>query len=99
MGIVNRDGQPVLLPVDYIAEKRYYVRRANGMEPGGANAKENAMSYIVKITALDRKGTYLDCVGCAVSRRQAFEFSSREYAEDSLCMFTEPEEKARIVRI
>lgn len=57
------------------------------------------MSYIVKITALDRKDTYLDCVGCAVSRRQAFEFSSREDAEDSLCMFTEPEEKARIVRI
>ena len=86
-------------PGDFHASKRYYVRRANGMEPGGANAKENAMSYIVKITALDRKGTYLDCVGCAVSRRQAFEFSSREDAEDSICMFTEPEEKARIVRI
>ena len=29
-------------PVDFRAAKRYYVRRANGMEPGNANAKENA---------------------------------------------------------
>ena len=24
-------------PVDFLSEKRYYVRRAHGMEPGGAN--------------------------------------------------------------